>query len=170
MGTFNAGWYLLYTRPRQELKVSELLLKNKIESFLPLFKSTRQWHDRRKIILMPYFPNYLFIHIKATSEFSLVLATNGVCSFVKFGTRPAQITEDTIKKIKLVVSNGENVDVLNKKFSKGEVLKIETGVFQGLFCEVVEHEGGRKILVRVDILNRSILLDIPASFVLRHVS
>ncbi len=47
--TTEAKWYAVYTRPRWEKKVAEILTRKKIENYCPLNKVVRQWSDRKKI-------------------------------------------------------------------------------------------------------------------------
>jgi hypothetical protein len=49
MNTFRIGWYLIYTRPQHEKKVYSQLSTLKIDSFLPLTRKLRIWHDRKKL-------------------------------------------------------------------------------------------------------------------------
>ncbi|MFI5130352.1 MAG: transcription termination/antitermination NusG family protein, partial [Chitinophagales bacterium] len=46
-------WYALYTRPRWEKKVADLLEKKKVEVYCPLNKVEKQWADRKKIVAEP---------------------------------------------------------------------------------------------------------------------
>ena len=70
-------WYAIYTRSRNEKKVSMQLEERGLEHFLPLVPQLRYWKDRKKIVNMPIFPGYVFVNIKL-SEKIRVLRTNGV--------------------------------------------------------------------------------------------
>ena len=48
-------WYAVYTRPKWEKKVAELLSRKRIENYCPLNKSIKQWSDRKKTIFEPLF-------------------------------------------------------------------------------------------------------------------
>jgi hypothetical protein len=52
---FETKWYAVYTRPRWEKKVAEILTDKKIENYCPLNKVVRQWSDRKKIVHEPLF-------------------------------------------------------------------------------------------------------------------
>jgi transcriptional antiterminator RfaH len=54
-----AGWYLLYTKPRHEKKVSAALTEASVNSYLPTAKKLRTWCDRKKYIDEPLFPSYV---------------------------------------------------------------------------------------------------------------
>ena len=42
------NWYALYTKPRNEKKVEEQLLKMGVEAFCPKVSVVKQWSDRKK--------------------------------------------------------------------------------------------------------------------------
>ena len=59
----NEQWYALYTKPRWEKKVAGLLDDQGIENYCPINKVTRQWSDRKKVVLEPMFKGYVFVKI-----------------------------------------------------------------------------------------------------------
>ena len=80
-------WYAAHTRSRHEKTVHTALVERHVEAFLPLAKVLSQWSDRRKLVLRPYFPGYLFVHI-APDERLAVQRVPGVVGLV--GARPSQ--------------------------------------------------------------------------------
>jgi transcription antitermination factor NusG len=72
----------VYTTPRHEKHISEILAERQIETFLPLYKTTRQWQKSRPVVLeLPLFPTYVFVRIARQARGS-VLGTPGVLSIV----------------------------------------------------------------------------------------
>jgi len=55
-------WYAVYTRPRWEKKVSELVTKKKLTTYCPLNRVVKQWSDRKKVIFEPLFTSYVFVN------------------------------------------------------------------------------------------------------------
>src|SRR3990172_6049569 len=55
-------WYALYTRPRHEKAFAEQLAKREMEAFLPVREVLSRWKDRRKLVQLPLFPGYVFVH------------------------------------------------------------------------------------------------------------
>jgi transcription antitermination factor NusG len=55
-------WYVAYVFPKAEKKVQGRLQKMGIESYLPMHKVIRHRSDRMKTLIVPLFPNYLFVH------------------------------------------------------------------------------------------------------------
>lgn len=165
MSVFKAGWYLIYTRPNQERKVSHQLMERDVVTYLPLMKEKRKWSDRIKIIIAPIFPSYVFVYVKTSLEFYESVNVAGACGFVKFANEPARISESQIEHVRLMEQGGENIEVSDSYFYPGQQLVINHGPLNGLTCEVVQYKGKKRLLVRIDILKRNILADLPSTAV-----
>jgi transcriptional antiterminator RfaH len=163
MLNFSPGWYIIYTKPKSEKKVAEKITAKEITCFLPLITVIKHWHDRKKLQLVPAFPSYLFVFLKKFPDYFDALNTEGSVTYVKFGQEPAMVRQDVIDHVKMIV-NQECVQVVNENFEAGMRRLITSGPFTGLECEIIRRNGKNKILVRVDMLNRSIIADMPASF------
>jgi len=50
--------------------------------------------------------------------------------------------------------------VSTENFRQGKKFLIKEGPFIGHYCEVVEYQGRKKILVRLDLLERSVLVNL----------
>jgi transcriptional antiterminator RfaH len=163
MAYFKAGWYLIYTKPRQERKVTNQLVESNIQAYLPLTKERRQWSDRRKIIYQPMFPSYVFVYLNNLQEFYKGLGFEGTCCYVKSGKEAVSIRDTEVNYIRMLENNGENIEVSKDFFKVGQQLIIQQGPLSGLPCEVVQYKGKRRIIVRVVMLQRSIVADLPSS-------
>lgn len=156
-------WYALYTYPNKEKKALSMLVGYKIEAFLPLQKEIRQWHDRRKKIEVPLFPNYIFVRICA-NERELVYSVPQIRYFISIEGKASVVPEEEIDTIKKAINGG--VKVSNQVFSrKGEMVLISEGPFAGRKGVIVRLNGKTKIGLQLESLNKSILLDIEASMV-----
>jgi transcription antitermination factor NusG len=106
----NLRWYALYTKPRWEKKVADLLGVKKIENYCPLQKSERTWSDRKKIILEPLFKSYVLVRLAPKAHIP-VLQTDGVIGFVTFQGKPAVIRDEEIETVKQFLKDYEHVQV-----------------------------------------------------------
>jgi transcription antitermination factor NusG len=129
-----------------------------IESFLPKVKVVKQWSDRKKSLLTPLFPSYVFVNVKTSLEFHKVLSVNGAYFYIQFGETYAKVTEEEIEQIRLLVNNEYLNDFsVHERLPKiGETRQIVHGPLSGLECEIVEAEKYNKIIVRIDSLYQSI--------------
>ena len=166
MSTFKSGWYLIYTRPRHEKKVANSLSELHIDHFLPTIKSLRTWWDRKKYIDAPMFPSYVFVFLKDMQDYFRAVSVEGALCYVKFGKEIAMVRTHVIDSLKLILANSKNIEISDLRFQPGRQLVIQQGVFAGFACEVVEYKNEQKLIVRINLLNTSVLANIPASMVL----
>jgi transcription antitermination factor NusG len=161
MGNFFSGWYLLYTRPRHEKKVATQLCNRKLEYFLPLTQQLQSWKLRKRSLLVPLFPSYIFVKLTCFQDYFISMDADGVSNYVRFNKQPAVVKESVINQLRLVVESGHDICVSNEEFKRGETVLIKEGALGGLVSEVVQYQGKNKILVRVQLLSRSVLVDLP---------
>jgi len=57
-------WFVLFTKPRHELKVLERLISFGIEAYTPIKIVTRQWSDRKKKIMIPLLPSMVLVNLE----------------------------------------------------------------------------------------------------------
>jgi len=166
MNKFHCGWYLIYTRPKHEKKVHLHLEGKKIDTFLPTKKTLRTWHDRRKYIDEPLFPSYVFVYLKDMKNYYDSIDAEGSLYYVKIGKDMARVSDELVNNIKLLTGQVKDLEVSYGKFQPGHRLVINKGVLTGLACEVVRVDNCRKLLVRVELLQRNILLSVPSEYLL----
>lgn len=165
MQEFSPVWCLIYTRSKQEKKVAGLLHKHNINCFLPLRKERRKWKDRIKLLDEPMFPSYVFVRLSGITQYTTSLQLEGVCYYVKFNNQIAKISDQEIENIRLLSSLDNDIEVSQERFRKGMHYMIQQGPLSGLSCELIEYKGQHKLLVRVNILQRSIVADVPVEYV-----
>ncbi|WP_028888240.1 UpxY family transcription antiterminator [Tenacibaculum ovolyticum] len=162
---FNIGWHVLYVKSRWEKKVNESLQELSLESFSPEVKTIRQWSDRKKVILKPLFPSYVFVNINSSLELHKALSVNGACAYIRFGKEYAKVTEKEVKQIKLLININDIKDVGmdTKKLKIGEIKQITNGPLSGLECEVLKVGNANKIRVQINSLQQNIVATISES-------
>jgi len=98
MYSLTKKWYVVYTRPRWEKKVADLLFRKKIEYYCPLNKVYKQWSDRKKLVAEPLFTSYVFVRIDESEQLTVRL-TDGVINFVYWLGKPAQVRNEELEAI-----------------------------------------------------------------------
>jgi transcription antitermination factor NusG len=151
METKNGGtkWYALYTRPRWEKKVAEILFHKKIENYCPLNKVLRQWSDRKKIVLEPLFTSYVFVKA-AEKEHSEIRKIDGVINFVYWLSKPAIIRNEEIESIKDFLNEHANVRLEKISVNINDTVRIISGA-------LMEYEGQV-----IDIKNSTVKVILPS--------
>ena len=144
-------WYAVYTRPRWEKKVAALLLENGIENYCPINKVTRQWSDRKKIVLEPVFKGYVFVRLEENKKWK-VKEIPGVLNFVYWLGKPAKIRDEEIDQIRKFLNEFNDVQVEAKGFVVNTEVRIKQGVlmnYKGIVVEVL----GNRAVVKIDTLD-----------------
>ncbi len=119
-------WLALYSRPRWEKKVAQLLTEKGLESYCPVNKVRRKWSDRVKIVEEPLFKSYVFVRV-TDEDRTAVRMTPGVINFVYWNGKPALIKEKEINAIKQFLNDYENVEVKPIKLELNQRVKITKG-------------------------------------------
>lgn len=157
-------WYVVYTRPKSEIKVASCISEMGIESYLPLHIVIRQWSDRRKRIKVPLFPNYLFVKLDNTKKRCLFSIREFV-RFVSIDKKPVVVREKEIMMIRQILD--QQVEVSSEEyFQQGIKVRIRHGQLEGLEGLVIKNYGNTRILVKIDALMRAFSFNVSTKMVL----
>ncbi len=126
-------WLAVYTRPRWEKKVNQLLVEKGLESYCPLNKVRRKWSDRIKIVEEPLFKSYVFVKVSEEDR-TAVRMTNGAINFVYWNGKPAVIKEREINAIRRFLDEYEQVEARPVDLKVNQRVRITNGT-------LMDHEG-----------------------------
>lgn len=160
-------WYAVYTKSRFEKKVAQELDKRKVEYYLPLQKSLKQWSDRKKYVDEPLFKSYIFVRV-SNQDYMEVLTTGGVVGFVTIGKEKISIPDVQIEAVRTFLGE-QTVEKTLNYFEKGSEVEIAYGSLKGLRGELVDAKDSRKLIVQIDAINQNITITL-ASHLLKKIS
>jgi len=158
------NWYAIYTKPRSEKKVNELLLETGIITYLPLKQVRKRWSDRIKLVEKPLFPSYIFIKI-SDKEYELVRRVYGVVNFVYYQHKPAKIRDKEINVIKKFLKKTDHSTI---DFVPSDEVIILEGVLCGKKGKIVK-VAKNKVLLHIEGLGNTLKAEIKKT-VLQKVS
>ncbi len=146
-------WYVIYTKPNNEKKISQKLIELNINAYCPLIEEYRQWSDRKKRIQRPLFKSYIFVLLTDYSaESARVLSIPGVVRFIWWLGKPGLVKEKEIEQIKNFLKEHKNSRIfVETNVSKGDSVDIKTGPLTGLSGKFVSFRG-KKIVLELDAL------------------
>ncbi|MGE5206683.1 MAG: transcription termination/antitermination protein NusG [Chlamydiota bacterium] len=156
-----AHWYAAYTRSRHEKVVAEALQQRTVEHFLPLYETVRKWKNGRFKVQLPLFPGYLFVHI-ALRDRLRVLQVPGVVRLVGFNGVPAPLPQVELEIIRSALSKGAEAEP-HPYLRVGQRVRITSGPMEGLQGILLRRRGRPRVVVSVDLIMRSVALDIDAA-------
>lgn len=156
-------WLVAYTKPKNEKKAYEKLQQMGITTFLPLYERLQLWSDRKKKVLFPLFPNYIFIQTTLSHRF-IPLQLKELVSYVSFGGNVAHIREEEIETLKKIVQGStSDLEVSHQEFQKkGQPVKVVKGPLAGLKGIVHRVQSKNKLLISIRSLKQNISLEVPA--------
>lgn len=154
-------WYATYTRSRHEKVVAEALEKRSVEHFLPLYETVRTWKNGRFKVQLPLFPGYLFVHIALCDRLQ-VLRVPGVVRLVGFNGVPAALPQDEIEIMRNALRKGIEAEP-HPYLRVGQRVRITSGPMEGLQGILLRRRGRPRVVVSVDLIMRSVALDIDAA-------
>jgi len=154
-------WYAIHTKSHFEQKVFDGLCGKSVEAFLPRVQVMSRRKDRRKKILVPLLPGYLFVHLDMNPEhYWDVIKTVGVVRMVGFEGRPVPANEEEVRS--LMILDGTDRTVHNRAYmQRGDRVMIMEGPLKGLVGLYLRHKGqSDKVVVSVELLKRSLAVEI----------
>jgi len=157
-------WYVVYTKPRWEKKISKLLDEKGIKNYCPLKKVYRQWSDRKKIILEPLFKGYVFVNIAEEDKWELK-KIEGILNYVYWLGKPARVRQEEIEIIQKFLNDFEGVEVVEKNLSLNDNVFINQGILMNHNGKVIEIIGNK-----AKVIIESLGLQLIAVFDKKHLN
>jgi len=160
-------WYAVHTRSRHEDKAFAGLMQKSISAFLPKIEVWSQRKDRRKRILVPLFPGYLFVELLSLDNQTKldVLKTFGVVRILgkPTGSDPIAVPDDKIDAIRRIVESKTEVQNLSYPHV-GEAARIVDGPFKGIEGTVSRTDFEKDLfVVTIELLQRSVGIKLEGS-------
>lgn len=156
-----AKWYAIYTRPRWEKKVHNLLTQKGIESYCPLNKVRRKWSDRVKVIEEPLFKSYVFVRVSEDGR-SDVRMTNGVVNFLYWNSKPAIVKDKEIEVIRKFMNEYENVELIKVDLKADQKVVVTAGPLMDKEGKVIEVKN-KVVKVLIESLGYMLVAEIEKS-------
>ena len=125
----NIMWYVLYTRPKSEIKVAESLQKVAVQVYCPTITEVRQWSDRKKKVTVPLFRSYVFVKLKEKERYK-VFDVPGVVRYLYWLGKPAIVRDAEIEIIQQWLGGEELEEVSISHLSPGDKVIIGSGAFK----------------------------------------
>ena len=158
-------WLVFYTRSRSEKACEAQIRDKEIEVFLPKMEKIRQWKDRKKKVIFPLFPNYIFARVNEYERI-MVLENQGIVNNLSFNGHFVEMSCEEITQIELMQHEPAALEVVRSPLPKlGQLITIKEGPMRGLKGEIMEHYGNTHLLVRVKALNQAVKVKVPVMMI-----
>lgn len=154
-------WYAIHSRSRHEDVVLNGLKKKFIEAFLPKMQVMSRRKDRRKMILVPILPGYVFVHSDLNlNQYWDIIKTYGVVRILGIQGKPVSVKDEEIASLKTL--HGTDRTVRNQAYMKeGDRVMIMEGPLKGLTGFYLRHKGKvDKVVISIELLQRSLVVEV----------
>jgi transcription antitermination factor NusG len=154
-------WYAAYTSSRHEKTVAEHLRQREVECFLPLYETVRRWNNGRHRVQLPLFPSYVFVRMGLRDKLR-VLQVPGLSQLVTFQGAPAALPDAEIETLRSALAAGIPAQPY-RYLSVGSQVEICCGPLQGMRGTLLRHQGQFRVVLSVEMIMRSIVVEVEAS-------
>ena len=114
-------WFVLCTKPRNELKVTERLTSIGVEVYTPTKIEVRQWSDRKKKILVPLLPSMVLVQL-LEKEVEAVFDVPGAVRFLFEHGKRASVSNEEVLAMKSYLETV--VQKESKRLAVGDLVKV----------------------------------------------
>ena len=150
-------WYAIQVRPRSEIATAKALSGKGFEPLVPLYKSRRNWSDRKVNLDLPLFPGYIFCRFDARTRLP-IMTTPNVVRIVGNGKMPLPIDAHEIEAVERVLQSGYGIQP-HPFVAVGSRVMINDGPLAGLEG-IVKSLKNRRLVLSVGMVQQSICVDL----------
>ena len=115
------NWFVLYTKPRNELKVVERLRSNGVEAYTPTRTEVRQWSDRTKKVKVPLLPSMVLVSLQE-KQVDLVFEVPGVVRYLFEHGKRAKVSNQEVVAMQHYLEN--TYQRTSKELEVGDKVKV----------------------------------------------
>jgi transcription antitermination factor NusG len=139
------SWYVLYTKPRYEKKVTVKLQELGFVVYCPLVTVVKQWSDRKKKVQEPLLPSYVFVQLEESKR-DQVFQVAGVVRYLYWLGKPALVRDEEIATLRSWLLN-DSPKLQISQLERGSKILLKEGIFSGMDATVKEHRGKKVHLI-----------------------
>ena len=144
------NWFVVYTKPRHELKVLDRLRTLGVEAYTPTKIEVRKWSDRKKKVLICLLPSMVLVCLEE-NEVNKVFEVVGVRRYLFVHGERARITNYEVLAMKNYVENTYHLTD-EKEIVVGEKVKIP---FLDQQAEIISVKG-KNCIAQLEMLGATV--------------
>jgi len=158
-----ARWYLIQTKPRQEARAEEHLLRQHFECYRPLKASAATRGSSSFRTGEALFPGYLFIRLDCINDnWYPIRSTRGVSRVVSFGGQPTPVRDELIEQLRQRLAQEQNTPA--RPFTPGDRVQLSGGSFSEIEAIFVSSDGEERSVILLNLLQREQKVRVPTRY------
>ena len=144
------AWYLVQSKPRNETRALENLVRQGYETYLPLMEVERLQRGRLLKKMEPLFPRYLFLHLEEGNDnWGPIRSTLGVAGLVRFGQAYAVVSDEVMAAVR-----ERTQDIKKSLFESGDNVRVVSGPLLGLEGVFEIADGEQRSFVLLEFMQK----------------
>ena len=156
------AWVVAHARPRCEKKVAAYCAQEGVPCYLPLRRRTHRYGARTRTFLSPLFPGYAFCivdparraHLRQNRHVANVLET----------VEQAKLVHQLRQVWQALAAEAAGGPEVLPYLQAGRPVRVTAGPFRGLEGVVAQLRGRTRVLLNVDLISRSVVVETDPSF------
>jgi transcriptional antiterminator RfaH len=157
-----SGWVVVNTQANREMIALDHLTRQHFSTYCPVVRRRVRHARQTREVLRPLFSGYLFVRMCANGPgYRSIAFTRGVRSLVRFGERPALLSDTFICELKSREIDGAIVQCMSR-YSIGQAIRVTDGPFADLVGTIVALDDDRaRIVALLNFLSRPVKVNLP---------
>lgn len=153
-------WWVAHTKSRFEKAFAWDLVHRSMGFFLPMVQKSQISGGRKRTVLMPLFPSYVFCCGSEEDRYT-ALTTNRLCQTISVADQAVLVKQLEALRIAL----GEKAELNLYPFAvAGHRCRIKAGPLLGIEGTVVQRSRISRVVLEVSILGQGAAVEIDADF------
>jgi transcription antitermination factor NusG len=158
--TPSSHWYAVHTRSNFEVRVADQLSAKNIENYLPAYEEMHQWQDRKRKVLVPIFPGYVFVRFGTRTPTRLrLLQTSGVVRIVGQGGKDEPVFDHEVEAIRSVLKSNIRC-FAHPLLREGAWVRVKRGPLKGVQGYFVRLKNQSRLVISVNVLSQSVATEL----------
>ncbi|MGI9142171.1 MAG: transcription/translation regulatory transformer protein RfaH [Fluviibacter sp.] len=144
------AWYLVQSKPRNEARALENLVRQGYETYLPLMEVERLQRGKLLKKMEALFPRYLFLHLEEGNDnWGPIRSTLGVAGLVRFGQAYAVVSDEVMAAVR-----ERTQDIKKSLFESGDNVRVVSGPLLGLEGVFEIADGEQRSFVLLEFMQK----------------
>ncbi len=157
--TAQPQWYVVYSKPAREVYAHSHLAQKGLEVFFPQLQLPAPLPAHR--VLVPLFPNYLFVRLRLPDDYYAVVWCPGVKRVVSFNNAPAPV-DDAVVEFLRQRATAAGVLTAHSTLTVGAQVQVTTGPLAGLSGILQDPPDAKgRIRLLMKLLDRDLKVMVP---------
>ena len=161
VAALQGDWWVVHTKSRFEKALGFDLLAKDIAYYLPMVQRVKMSGGRKRRLMMPLFPSYLFLCGSDHDRYT-AMTTKRVCQIIPVINRDEFVSE--ISAIEQALARDAYLEMCPLP-PVGKRCRVKAGAFMGIEGTVVQHGQRSAIILHISILGRGASLEIDTDLI-----